>query len=393
MRLFVFTLAFAALASAQSFHIIRVIPSGATPGTVVFCGDSTHATACQSVQANAAGTLLDLPISDININSASANLTIVNGAAGGEGINMQTNGANASITVVNAHTNGSGVGATVANNGTAIIGTNSGTGFAGLFTATGGTGLFATSTSGGLAAEFGTGNVKVDHNLLVGASFGLTSAGVLTVSSCTGCGGGVTSFNTRNGAVTLLAADITAAAQDIQTSANPTFALGTFTNGISVGGAGSSFNINSASDTITIVNSGSGIGVNMSTAGANASITVVNSNTNGSGVAATVANNGTAIIGVNNGTGAAGAFTATGGSGITATSTSGGLAAHFLTGNVTIDNNLNATGGIVFGTASNSYFRTFSGAPSCVAVTDGWFGFDTSLGILYICNGGVATVH
>ena len=56
-----------------------------------------------------------------------------------------------------------------------------------------------------------------------GCTYGLTSAGVLTVASCTGCGGGVSSFNTRTGAVTLTAADVAAVEQDLRTSATPTF--------------------------------------------------------------------------------------------------------------------------------------------------------------------------
>lgn len=42
---------------------------------------------------------------------------------------------------------------------------------------------------------------------------------------------GVTTFNTRSGAVTLIAADITAAAQDVRTSASPTFAAVTAASG------------------------------------------------------------------------------------------------------------------------------------------------------------------
>lgn len=64
-----------------------------------------------------------------------------------------------------------------------------------------------------------------------------------------------------------------------------------------------------------------------------------------------------------------------------------------ITGASTLTGAVGVTAGITLGASSNSYFRTFSGAPSCAMVTDGWFGFDTSLGILYICNGGVATTH
>lgn len=42
---------------------------------------------------------------------------------------------------------------------------------------------------------------------------------------------------------------------------------------------------------------------------------------------------------------------------------------------------------------SNAYMRTFSGAPSCFGVSNGWWGLDTSTGTMYICNGGIATAH
>ncbi len=419
MRLFVLTFAFAALASAQAFHIIRVIPSGATPGSVLFCGDNSHATTCVTEQATAAGTKLTLTgnetitgtvdiggVTSININSASDDLTIVNTGLG-RGINLATQGANASVTIVNSNGSGNGVSSTVANSGAAIIGITSGIGFGGFFQAlSGGTAVFASNNSAafpalsvsnagaGLAAHFTSGNVTIDNNLLISGA--CTGCGVDSISST---GNGL-SFSASTGTVSA------ALAQDIRTTANTTFALGTFTNGISVGGAGSSFNINSSSDVVTIVNSGSGRGINMTTAGTGASIILSNSNGSGNGLSATVANSGAAVIGVTSGVGIGGFFTALSGGtavlasnnaasfpALSASNAGAGLAAHFISGDVTIDANLNATGGIIFGAASNSYLRTFSGAPSCVAVTDGWFGFDTSVGILYICNGGVATVH
>ncbi len=96
-------------------------------------------------------------------------------------------------------------------------------------------------------------------------------------------------------------------------------------------------------------------------------------------------------------------FTSSSGTGLFVSGST--LAVEFGTGTVQVDNALTvgststltgavtAIAGITFGSSSNSYLRTFSGVPSCASVTNGWFGFDTSTGILYICNGGVATVH
>jgi len=52
-----------------------------------------------------------------------------------------------------------------------------------------------------------------------------------------------------------------------------------------------------------------------------------------------------------------------------------------------------AYAGLTFGSSSNSYLRTFSGAPSCTGVTDGWFGYDSTNDHFYICQGGAAKIH
>lgn len=212
----------------------------------------------------------------------------------------------------------------------------------------GGFGTFAGLTSGGVSTttltatalsaltqvSIGTGGLYISGNtLLLGAvSLSLGSAGtfagthgqnvgsgdsptfnVLTVSSCTGCGsGGVSSFNTRTGAVTLSSGDVTAAVQALLPASSPTFSGLTDTGSLIVQGATD------------------------------------------------------------------------------------------FTGSVNVfANAIDANGGVAFGSSSNSYLRTFSGAPSCSGVANGWFGFDTSTtftptltaGTLWICNGGVATAH
>ena len=43
--------------------------------------------------------------------------------------------------------------------------------------------------------------------------------------------------------------------------------------------------------------------------------------------------------------------------------------------------------------SGNFYLRTFSGAPSCASVADGWVGYDTSGDHIYVCQGGTARVH
>jgi len=43
--------------------------------------------------------------------------------------------------------------------------------------------------------------------------------------------------------------------------------------------------------------------------------------------------------------------------------------------------------------SGNFYLRTFSGAPSCAGVADGWTGYDSTNNILYICQGSVARAH
>jgi hypothetical protein len=43
--------------------------------------------------------------------------------------------------------------------------------------------------------------------------------------------------------------------------------------------------------------------------------------------------------------------------------------------------------------SGNFYLRTFSGAPSCAGVSNGWAGYDTTGNVLYICSGGIARAH
>lgn len=58
--------------------------------------------------------------------------------------------------------------------------------------------------------------------------------------------------------------------------------------------------------------------------------------------------------------------------------------------------NLNGSAMVMSGSLTvtgNLYNRTFSGTPNCSGVANGWQGFDTATGTLWICNGGSATAH
>jgi hypothetical protein len=73
----------------------------------------------------------------------------------------------------------------------------------------------AFTTQGGTFSILGNGtasfqSIALTNGITVGNGFyGITTAGALTVSSCSGCGAGVTSWNTRTGAVTLTKTDVT----------------------------------------------------------------------------------------------------------------------------------------------------------------------------------------
>ena len=67
-------------------------------------------------------------------------------------------------------------------------------------------------------------SIALAGGITVGNGFyGLTGGGALTVSSCSGCSAGVTTWNGRTGAVTLTKADVTAVDQALGTGDTPTF--------------------------------------------------------------------------------------------------------------------------------------------------------------------------
>lgn len=83
-------------------------------------------------------------------------------------------------------------------------------------------GSWSADYQGNIAAQ----SLALTNGLTVGGgTYGISTGGVLTVASCSGCAGSaVLSFNTRTGAVSLLKADVTAVDQALGTGDSPTFA-------------------------------------------------------------------------------------------------------------------------------------------------------------------------
>lgn len=82
------------------------------------------------------------------------------------------------------------------------------------------------------------GAIGISGTTVIDGSTNATFNDVTINGTCTGCGSGaVTSFNTRTGAITLLAADVTAAVQDLTTSGTPTFSKVTASRASGTAGA------------------------------------------------------------------------------------------------------------------------------------------------------------
>ena len=102
----------------------------------------------------------------------------------------------------------------------------------------------------------GTGDSPQFAAISIGGLYGITGGGALTVSSCSGCSAGVTTWNTRTGAVTLTKADVTAVDQALGTTDTPTFA-GVIANGtFNSTATGATSAVQQQSGTFTITGAG-----------------------------------------------------------------------------------------------------------------------------------------
>lgn len=258
MKTIIFLLAFAVSGCAQSYHIIRVIPASTTPGSVLFCGDASHATTCVTDTANSAGTVVSTDGSRIVGASDDAYLAVDAG-------------------------------------GSARIGFTKKSGFIPRLTYGSGQNFELAQSSG---TDIGASNTFTVH-------FSLD-----------------------------------------QTTGAPNFAFNNASAGMSLvqSGAGPvlTASVSNGSTMLSMANSGSGSGAVFSVISGSG---VSGSSTSGFGASGTTGS-GTGVFGqATGGGGVAGAFSAIGtlGVGVTASASgSGGLAAHFLTGNVTVDNTLTA---------------------------------------------------
>jgi hypothetical protein len=115
----------------------------------------------------------------------------------------------------------------------------------------------AFTTAGGTFTIQGNGtasfqSIALTNGITVGNGFyGITTAGALTVSSCSGCSAGVTSWNTRTGAVTLTKQDVTGVTQALGTGDSPTFASITVSSCSGCGGGVTSWNSRTGAVSLT----------------------------------------------------------------------------------------------------------------------------------------------
>lgn len=300
MRTIAIFFVFSVVAAAQSFHVIRVIPTGAGAGEIDFCGDSSHTTTCVTAKASTAGTTLA-----ITGNQTISGTLGVTGAAT----------LSSTLGVVGNSSLGTGDNAylTVDASGNARLGITKKSGSNPKITHGNATDLCFSFSS---AADIGSANTFTDDACFtsVAGTRELVLSDIL-----------YSSFSSANA---LIYASNSGAGYALQGSGAGNAIFGYSTGGVGVTGTGATYGV---------IGTGGGSGAGVEGIGTGSNAGVLGTHTNLDGVSGQVST-GQAIHGYASSSGYGGYFQSTTGTGIYALSTGGGLAANFTYGNVQIDN-------------------------------------------------------